>query len=72
MVLDPRIAGFAYDKFSSAGNQVSDSRRVTTLTPAETQVAKLVAKRMDNRSIATELVLAEGTVKTISLRCYGR
>lgn len=63
MVLDPRIAGYAYGKSSTTGNQSSDNRRVTTLTPAETQVAKLVAKGLNNYTIAAELVLAEGTVK---------
>lgn len=62
-VLDPRIAGFAYGKSSALSSSAKDNRKVTTLTPAETQVAKLVARGMNNQTIAAELVLAEGTVK---------
>ena len=63
MVLDPRIAGLAYNKNSASSPSAKDNRKITTLTPAETQVAKLVARGMNNREIAADLVLAEGTVK---------
>ncbi|PQM75210.1 response regulator transcription factor [Corynebacterium sp. J010B-136] len=63
MVLDPRIAGFAYGKNPASSSSAKDNRKVTTLTPTETQVAKLVARGLNNQAIAAKLFLAEGTVK---------
>lgn len=51
LVLDPRVARFVR------------SDELSILTPAETRVAKLVALGKNNRTIAEELFLAEGTVK---------
>lgn len=63
MVLDPRTAGFAYGNNSASSSSAKDNRKVTTLTPTETQVAKLVARGLNNQAIAAKLFLAEGTVK---------
>lgn len=51
LVLDPRIAKYAHHD------------DLSILTPAETRVAKLLSTGKNNRAIAQELCLAEGTVK---------
>ncbi|AWB83666.1 response regulator [Corynebacterium liangguodongii] len=54
VVLDPRIARYAY---------ASPADELAILTRAERAVARCVARGMNNREIAGELSLAEGTMK---------
>ncbi len=46
--------------------------RSDPLTPREMDVLVLLAKRLTNREIATELVIAPGTVKTHTLNIYAK
>lgn len=59
MVLDPRIARIVHNRQASAAT----GRGIMTLTRAERNVAELVAQGANNKQIAAQLYLAEGTVK---------
>lgn len=58
MVLDPRIARIVHGRRTGA-----EKRGIMTLTKAERNVAELVAQGANNKQIAAQLFLAEGTVK---------
>ncbi|MDO5669644.1 MAG: response regulator transcription factor [Corynebacterium sp.] len=60
MILDPRVARYAWASTSDTGG---DDSELAVLTRTERIVAKLVAQGRNNHEIAAELVLAEGTVK---------
>ncbi|MDO4686582.1 response regulator transcription factor [Corynebacterium freiburgense] len=59
IVLDPRIARIVHRRNSGT----SKVRGIMTLTRAERAVAELVAQGANNKQIAAQLFLAEGTVK---------
>lgn len=59
LVVDPRAARAAL----SAPAEEPEAQALAVLTPAEREVAALVAQGLTNREIASRLVLVEGTVK---------
>ncbi|OYO24163.1 DNA-binding response regulator [Enemella dayhoffiae] len=59
LVIDPRVARIAL----SGGDSAAPEDPLAVLTRAERLVGERVAKGMTNVEIATDLVLAEGTVK---------
>lgn len=68
LVLDPRVARYAYSPAGAAGASESQNTHgggadLAVLTKTERAVAELVAQGMNNQEVASTLVLAEGTVK---------
>jgi DNA-binding NarL/FixJ family response regulator len=65
-VINPSIAGKLLTEFASMAWQDAEAQNVTApkLTEREIEVLKLVARGMNNRDIAKELFISEGTVKS--------
>lgn len=74
LVIDPRVARTVMTKESSASSSareagdsngfgISVDALLEQLTPTERRVASLISRGWNNREIAGDLVLAEGTVK---------
>lgn len=65
-LLAPSITRRLIEKFARPGSAAPDlhGKAISTLTPRETEVLKLVARGLKNSEIADALFLSEATVKT--------
>ncbi len=63
LIIDPRVARVAIGGSPHTLQPTTDSEPLAVLTRAERAVAERVARGMTNGEIASDLVVAEGTVK---------
>lgn len=63
-LIDPAVTRRVIEAFARQSSHVPPPVGLDELTPRETEVLRLVARGLNNSEIATELVVAEATVKS--------
>jgi DNA-binding NarL/FixJ family response regulator len=70
--LQPSVAAKVVAEFARLSNKTASSRLVEPLSERETEVLSLIGKGANNREIAEQLFLAEGTVKNHVTNVLGK